>query len=281
MNTRRICVLVATCLLLPSLSLAQSKPLSEATKAAKAVAARLTSADPATAEAALAEVWAALEPPISPQTLWAMENQWVPALLRAKRYDDAAEIALSAVLVQPQNPEGLWRLRVKALLGADKPQEALVTAKGLYNVCSMRSTSQAIATLAEVLAVAYPNDPGIVRRFKLEQADGAAAQPSTSTTQPSVLSQIRVDPKPFEEAIAAFARRGAYSDLRAQGNLLLLANKPKEAAAVFKLAYPMAPDVGNHLALATESLARAMRAEDGAVGRANAWVLSLRPEPQH
>lgn len=30
---------------------------------------------------------------------------------------------------------------------------------------------------------------------------------------------------------------------------------------------------------ASESIARCMRAQDGTIGRANAWVLSIRPKP--
>jgi hypothetical protein len=60
-----------------------------------------------------------------------------------------------------------------------------------------------------------------------------------------------------------------------KGNLLLLAGKPAEAKKVFDKAYTLASD--KNLAAATESVARAIRAEDSAVGRANAWILSLRP----
>jgi hypothetical protein len=59
------------------------------------------------------------------------------------------------------------------------------------------------------------------------------------------------------------------------GNLLLLSDKPKEANKAFEAAYRISPE--KQLAAATEALARAMRAEDGNVERANAWVLSLRP----
>lgn len=46
----------------------------------------------------------------------------------------------------------------------------------------------------------------------------------------------------------------------------------------FEQAYKVAEK--SHLAAATESLARTMKAEDGAIGRANAFLLSLRPAPE-
>jgi hypothetical protein len=63
--------------------------------------------------------------------------------------------------------------------------------------------------------------------------------------------------------------------MRRGGDLLLLADRPKEARAAFEKAYTLASD--KDLATASESIARCMRAEDGSIGRANAWVLSICP----
>lgn len=54
-----------------------------------------------------------------------------------------------------------------------------------------------------------------------------------------------------------------------------MADKPKDAKGAFERAYAVAPD--KQLAQATENIARAMKAEDGTIGRANSWILSLKP----
>ena len=126
-------------------------------------------------------------------------------------------------------------------------------------------------------------------RFREQQIAGA--NPPPSTTQPSaagskegagarvqssVLAAIRLDPKPYQEAMAHLIKED-YASWMGRGNLLLLADQPKEARAAFERAYALAPE--KDLALAAESLAKCLKAEDGTIGRANAWVLSIRPQP--
>ena len=59
------------------------------------------------------------------------------------------------------------------------------------------------------------------------------------------------------------------------GNLLLLADRASDAQPLFERAYSVAKT--NVVAQASENVARCMRAEDGTIGRANNWVLSIRP----
>jgi len=78
-----------------------------------------------------------------------------------------------------------------------------------------------------------------------------------------------VDGSPYAAAIQQYT--GAdYGSLLSLGDLLLLADRAKEAQPVFERAYAVAGE--KDLAAATESIARCMRAEDGAIGRANAWA---------
>lgn len=210
-----------------------------------------------------------------------LRSRWLKAMIAGGRYEDAAELALAAILFQPQktqNVQAFQDARVRALLAAGKKQEALSNAKSLFNVAPMNSTADAMLLVAECLRA---NDPDSADRFREEQIAGATTRPAT--TQPAtqeaakssaVLAGIKVDPKPYEDAIAA--QNGEdYNSLVALGNLLLLADKPKEAKAAFERAYAVAPD--RQLAQATENIARAIKAEDGTIGRANSWILSLRP----
>ena len=62
-----------------------------------------------------------------------------------------------------------------------------------------------------------------------------------------------------------------YQSLLARGNLLLLSGKAPEAMELFHL---MANQYGAGRT-ANECMARALKAEDGTIGRANGFVLSL------
>jgi hypothetical protein len=98
-------------------------------------------------------------------------------------------------------------------------------------------------------------------------SNGTAFPPSAGSSKPSVLASIKVDGSPCAAAIQQHT--GAdYGSLLSPGNLLLPADRAKEAQPVFERAYAVAGE--KDLAAATESIARRMRAEYGAIGRANA-----------
>jgi hypothetical protein len=213
-----------------------------------------------------------------------------------KHFAEIDQICLQSILNQPQEPsllEALQLARIRANLVAHQPQRALQQAKGLYNVSSMATTDQAMLVVAECLAAAYPNDAGMVDRFKAQQIAGAqppgaasaAAPPAAApaaTTQSAgasaailVMPAIHVDDADYHAAIADnFAED--YSSLMGRGNLLLLADHPDPAKSLFERAYAQAADY--QLAAASEAIARQIKAHDGVIGRANQWVESIRPK---
>ena len=67
-------------------------------------------------------------------------------------------------------------------------------------------------------------------------------------------------------------------NLKTLGNLYLLADQPKKAEEVFRRIYEMA-DQGN-LSGAIEGIARAYRAQDGNIARANAFIVAERNKTQ-
>jgi hypothetical protein len=89
-----------------------------------------------------------------------------------------------------------------------------------------------------------------------------------------VLRGIKVDPAPYAAAIKT-QTQDDYNGWTGLGNLFLLSDNPADAKAAFEKAYALAPD--NQLPPATESLARVIKAQDCTIGRANAFILSLRP----
>ncbi len=208
----------------------------------------------------------------APQSL---ADEWMPALRAAGMHAEAAELALAGTLARPRvSPlaASLQKSRAEALLALKKHDEALVAAKSYYNVAMMRETEQAILLLADALRAAR-GEPA-AKPFLAEQTQGATA--STVAASGSVLSLIKVDPAPYEAAI--MQRQGAvdYDALVELGNLLLLADRTKEARETFERAQPLAPHKG--LSQSIENVARAMRAEDGSVARANAYILRLRQD---
>ncbi len=137
--------------------------------------------------------------------------------------------------------------------------------------------------VAECLSAAYPDDSEKLMRLRDEQMAGAATQPSANGPRVStVMREIKVDVKPYAAAIARYDagrymiqtnERGA---LMAQANLLLLADRPGEAKALMLRMREIAVEESRYIA--EENVARAIKAEDGTIGRANAWLIDP-PEP--
>ena len=245
-----------------------------------------------------------------------LRMKYLPALARAERHEEIGELALAGILAQPANTPNVYGFqlaRTRAILALGRKDEALACAKGLYNVAPMKDTADAMLTVAECLRAI---DPALADRFREEQIAGASTRPATQKSATdytdgtdkakgnpsvesvksvapgedhgrdaratnhgrgahatSVLAGIKVDAAAYEEAIAAQTRE-SYDSYTALGNLLLLADRPKEAHTAFERGYALA--VEKDLPAATENIARAIKAEDGAIGRANGWVLSLR-----
>jgi hypothetical protein len=208
---------------------------------------------------------------------------WLHELISLRRFDETEDFAVAVINARPadiRSIETCQQARIRAKLLANKPQEALPLAKSLYDVCSMADTSKAIDLISECLYDIHANgDPAAaVREFKLQQIRGAATTQPSPSDQNS-LSQIKLDPKPYSAGLAHVELLdNTWDAAMGKGNLLLLAGEAGEAAKVFDKAYALASD--SNLPAATEAVARAMRAEDGTVGRANAWILSLRPAEQ-
>ena len=85
-----------------------------------------------------------------------------------------------------------------------------------------------------------------------------------------------IDPKPWEKAIADREGKTEYRTLYARANLLLLAGRTKEARELFEKIVRTAPKGEERYA--AEGLAKAIKAEHGMIGPANAWIASIRPK---
>jgi hypothetical protein len=199
-------------------------------------------------------------------------------LLTNKRYDEIHDLAIFVIANFPgefRTIENVLSIRVKALLAQNKAQEALAMAKSYFNIASMEGTSDAVLLIAECLIAARPEDRLAYEKFKEEQVAGATTQPTTRPMKSATLGGIKVEPKPYDDLLNNFTGED-YAALLARGNLLLLGDKTRDARLIFERMYTIAQP--HQLAEASECLARLIKAEDGTIGRANVFVLSIRPK---
>ena len=219
-------------------------------------------------------------------TLTTLANpRLMESLIRADLLPQCLETLDKGSLAQSADVGILERaltLRAQYLLAANKPQEALATAKSLFNVSSMAGTENALRILAKCLQTAYPENRDLLVQFRDQQLAGADTSAATrpSPTKSSVLASIKIDPTPYAKALPKdlepFPTEEDFNKLTRMGNLLLILDRPQDAKPWFEQAYRVAGE--KQLSSATESLARVLKAEDGAIGRANAFALSLRPK---
>jgi hypothetical protein len=227
--------------------------------------------------------------------------QW---LMEVKRYDDAESFAVDTALKDPSNTALVAlveKARAQAFLAQHKYPEALSAARSYYDVASLKDSSDAINLVALALVFGKPDDPTAAKRFKKQQIQWATADPTSQpavpasdssaptvalaypTSQPTdslgdpVLPSIPPDSKPFEAAAEAIEPADYYQFV-CKGNLLLLAGRAKEAHGVFERAEAIASEKNE--ARAIENVARAIRAESGCVGPANAYILQRRTQQQ-
>jgi hypothetical protein len=199
-------------------------------------------------------------------------------LIDTGHYDEVESDCMAGILVSPTDGARMAEfegVRARNFLAQGKTQEALAAAKADFDSCSMKNTGAAIALLCDCLSAAYPNDGGIVLRFKEQQMTGASTQPSTQPADdlgPSILDEISIDSSQFQAQIDAH-RGGTYSRLEAKGNLLLISGRAEEARTVFEQALNIAKT--DQRPRAIEDEARAIRAQSGCVGPANAYIQSL------
>jgi hypothetical protein len=213
-----------------------------------------------------------------------LNRTWLAALVRAKQYAAVEEFSISgtiAVAADTWRIEQLQRHRVEALLAENKPDEALHAAKALFNVCGMGFTKDALPLLVDSLKAAHPDDPTLVSKFKLQVLANAQEDPAERKRLlakyggNSVMDSIPADPKPYKEAIEKRKGLTDYRWLYGTGNLLLMSGRIKEAHEVFMKVYQIAPT--GELKYASEGIAKLIKAEDGGLGKANQFVMSIRP----
>ena len=217
-------------------------------------------------------------------TIDRLNHEELGKLIKHGQYDAVEELAITGTLALPADTwrvEVLQRYRIEALLAQHKNDEALRAAKGLFNVCGMGYVKDALPALFQALAAARPQDPSLVPRFKMQILAGAREDDDERKREwekvggNAIMNTIEADPGPYEAAIKARAGKTAWRDLYGTGNLYLLSGEIANAKAIFDQVYAGAPE--GELRYSSEAKAKLIKAEDGAVGRANHFVRSIKP----
>jgi hypothetical protein len=203
-----------------------------------------------------------------PFALW---RTWLPTLMNYHRYQDVADLSIEAAVAHPviETIVPVLEFRVNALLALGKTNEGLAAAKSYYNVCALKDTGAATDLIAKCL-----KDTDQVIRFRAEQeaASSAAANGTGNAPVTSFLKSVIVDQQPYAAALEA---RKSHHLSTGYANLLLAADRPADAEAIFRQMFKSASTAGD-LGVYIEGIARSLRAEDGNVARADAWLLALR-----
>lgn len=214
---------------------------------------------------------------------WALDylrKDWLKAFLpRAtipvyqEYVEDLTQRGIIADPSRTDDVEAFLLMRIKVRLQMDKTKEAVADAKSLFNVAGMRNTDKALRTLAECLkADLAEKAPPVLARLRKDQLAGAVEPAGTDgepKTHSGVLKEIAVDPAPYVAALERFGGNDPAS-LLARGNLLLLADRGAEARTLFAQ-LPVSAESEEKVKTA-EHTARALKAEDGSIGRANAFM---------
>jgi hypothetical protein len=214
-----------------------------------------------------------------------VDPRWVRGLIAAGRYADAEQLAVEGILRAPSNSMGvstLQKYRLEAFIAAKNNEKALTAAKAFYNVCTLPQSAIAVDQVSLCLARSNPDDRGIAQRFKAQQVALATTRPAESTsatTQPAdqnLIKRLSIDATPFEPTLQRLTAQD-YRTLLGRGNLLLLCDRGAEARQCFEKAIGLAT-APKQLTAAMDGVARAIRAEHGAIGPANAYILAQRGE---
>jgi hypothetical protein len=207
------------------------------------------------------------------------QSRVLDAMIAMQRNVEAAEICLLCLNAQADRMDRVqyfMGLRTQALLNAKQYEQALVAAKCLFNVQTIRGTPQAILLLARVLPLVRPEDSGIAQRFKLQQItlaeSGSGPNELPAELGNPILPSIKVDPKLYD-GNGLRAEHNSEWRRMGEGNLALLSDDPEKAMQIFRALSFSSNTAVKQAAL--EAIARAMKARDGGIAAANAYIADL------
>ncbi|MGD0766583.1 MAG: hypothetical protein ABSB42_00010 [Tepidisphaeraceae bacterium] len=202
---------------------------------------------------------------------------WLGALLQNGQFADVEGLTLVAIPPKDWDVPTVCTFqeaRVRAFLGEGNYARALAEAKSYYNVALLADTPTAIDLLAQALARTKGLD--VAEQFRKQQQAGAVFPGNGPSIAPSILPSIKVNGSWLNDSIdgTKYGSPYKFANQIAQGDLLLLADQPAEAERSFLKACDYIENDWD-LPQALEGIARSVRAQDGSVGRAKAFISLL------
>jgi len=196
-------------------------------------------------------------------------------LMQQHRYKLVESLAMQGVLGDPGNTFAVDRLmlfRIQALLDAGHNRQALRNTKSLFNVCTLYHTKIVLSLLQQCLDKVYAHHPAILRRFISQQIAGAKMPVADEPiSRCGIMAAITINAKAYEARLAQL-KGSDRRTLSAKANLLLLADHPRAALKDLRQVAAMAGSQQEFVADESD-VCRAIKAEDGTIGRANAHLL--------
>ncbi|HUO11023.1 MAG TPA: hypothetical protein VM008_22175 [Phycisphaerae bacterium] len=200
----------------------------------------------------------------------------VPALSPQKKQKEIADLFGMAIAYCPDEPiivESCLKQRIATLNAVKQYDAALADARSLFNVATMAHTADAITILDRQFLLPNMDDRSKVDQFRAEQTAGAAPAPSGTVPRTSpLLLGIKIDESVYTDSLKKMPD-DSLKALNRHATLLLIAGKTDEALDIAKQALAQSTDA-KEIAAANELIARCYKAQDGTIGRANAWIAS-------
>ena len=172
--------------------------------------------------------------------------------------------------------ESALKLRIAALDRLGSYREALADARRLFNVSAMQHTSEALALVDKYWLACHAGDTTSQESFRREQLAGAvlAAGDDARRTSTALLT-IAIADGTYQQALSRTIGPGRQDVVR-RTSLLLLTGEVDQALSLAQQTLAMTQGNRNETNAANELIARCYKAQDGTVGRANAFVIAHR-----
>lgn len=241
---------------------------------ARALADVLSTGGTARVDAAISQIVTALESDPG-RSVGYLRRFWLKPLQENHREDAVIKLTMQGILAAPWQTgdvEYLLESRIRALLHERQWDEALMNAKSLFNVSSLRNANRSLLLIDECLRRSQPGQAQLYKQLHKEQIQGATTMPERTTNpiQSTVVKGIRVNAEVYIWRINLITSNDDRSQI-AKGNLHLLADQPKEAHEIFDRL--VATTESTKLLPFYEHIARTIKAEDGTIGRANGTAM--------
>jgi hypothetical protein len=279
---KAICSLAAASLLI--LSAAGPPPAAAANAAHRRIESALASGTIAQTQWAVKRIAKLLQAPDHYSVPYQLQYNWLPTLLRRRDYPAVAALAEVDILHNPgltENIDAVLADRIRALLAMEKPNAALRNAKSLFNVCTLADTRQVLLLVRQAVGRVYHGHPRIMQAFISQQITGSGipADEHEPIIRCGVLAAVVVHGRRYEQKLKLLHGGGNWTLLE-KGNLELLTDHPRTALANFRQLAAMAGNAKDFLNDEND-ICRAIKAEDGTIGRANAHLLSAVKSVKH